>query len=318
MTGSAQSQEILALRLSLALTILFAFAAVAIALFSDSETMTLEAITAGIDIVVSFLAIFVARKVHEPANQRYQFGYAKYEPLMTTVEGVLLAGACVGAIVYSARDLIHPDPVEDTHLIIIYSAASFLLSVLFGQWMRRLGQRVGSPLAFAEAELWIVDGWMALGVCAAFVVSMALGRIGTTQATSYVDPAVCIGLSLIFLRKPYEILRDSVADLVDANPYADTVNAVEESARSLSERFHLEGLEWVRVRKAGRRVFVMVSFFEDPGESLEGMDIAREAVTEAMVSLHPDIDVAVLFRSAPAKSPSAEPPPSPEAPAATA
>jgi cation diffusion facilitator family transporter len=307
-TGSAQSQEILALRLSLVLTVLFAGAAVAIALFSDSETMTLEAITAGIDIVVAFLAIFVARKVHEPANQRYQFGYAKYEPLMTTVEGVLLAGACVGAIVYSVRDLIHPDPVEDPRLVVIYSAASFLLSVLFGKWMKRVGKRIGSPLALAEAELWIIEGWLALGVCAAFVVSMALGRIGTTQATAYVDPAVCIVLSLIFLRKPWEILRDSVADLVDANPYADTVNAVEESARALSERFHLEGLEWVRVRKAGRRVFVMVSFFEDPGESLEGMDIARQAVIDEMASLHPDVDVAVLFKSAPAKSPAAGPP----------
>jgi cation diffusion facilitator family transporter len=317
-TGSAQAQEILSLRLSLILTVLFACAAVAIALFSDSETMTLEAITAGIDIVVAFLAIFVARKVHEPANQRYQFGYAKYEPLMTTVEGVLLAGACVGAIVYSVRDLIHPDPVEDPQLIVIYSAASFLLSVLFGRWMKRLGKRIGSPLAQAEAELWIVDGWLALGVCAAFVVSIALGRIGTTQASAYVDPAVCIVLSLVFLKKPYDILRDSVGDLVDANPYADTVNAVEESARALADRFHLEGLEWVRVRKAGRRVFVMVSFFEDPRESLEDMDVARQAVTEEMASLHPDVEVAVLFRSAPAKSPSVELPGPPEAPTATA
>jgi predicted Co/Zn/Cd cation transporter (cation efflux family) len=81
-TGSiSQTQEICALHLSLALTVLFACGAVVIALFSDSETTTLEAITAGIDIVVALLAIFVARKLHEPANERYQFGYAKYEPL---------------------------------------------------------------------------------------------------------------------------------------------------------------------------------------------------------------------------------------------
>jgi cation diffusion facilitator family transporter len=301
-TGSAQSQEILALRLSLVLTVLFGCAAVAIALFSDSETMTLEAITAGIDVVVCILAIFVARKVHEPANQRYQYGYSKYEPLMTTVEGVLLAGACVGAIVYSARDLIHPDPVESAYIIVIYSAASFLHSVIFGWWMKRVGKRIGSPLVRAEAELWIVDGWLALGVTAAFVASFALGHIGTVQASAYVDPIVCIVLSVIFLKKPYDILRDSVSDLVDANPYADTVNAIEESARALAERFHLEGLEWVRVRKAGRRVFVMVSFFEDPGESLEDMDLARQAVTQEMASLHPDVEVAVLFSSAPAKS----------------
>jgi len=36
-------------------------------------------------------------------------------------------------------------------------------------------------------------------------------------------------------------------------------------------------------------------FFEDPGESLEDMDIARQAVTQEMASLHPDVEVAVLF-----------------------
>jgi cation diffusion facilitator family transporter len=300
-TRSAQSQEDLALRLSLVLTVLFGIAAVAIALLSDSQVMTLEAMTACIDVVVCILAIFVARKVHEPANERYQFGYAKYEPLMTTVEGVLLAGACVGAIIYSVQDIIHPDPVESAHVIVIYQAASFLLSVIFGWWMKRVGVRSGSPLVRAEAELWVVDGWLALGVTAAFVASIALGRIGTQEASAYVDPAVCIVLSVIFLRKPYEILRDSVSDLVDANPYADTVNAVEESAGTLAERFHLEGVEWVRVRKAGRREFVMVSFFVDPGKSLEAMDNARQSVTQEMASLHPDVEVTVLFRSAPAK-----------------
>ena len=299
MTRSAQSQEDLALRLSLVLTVLFGIAAVAIALLSDSQVMTLEAMTAAIDIVVCILAIFVARKVHEPANQRYQFGYAKYEPLMTTVEGVLLAGACVGAIIYSVQDILHPDPVDSPHVIVIYQAASFLLSVLFGWWMKRVGERTGSPLVRAEAELWIVDGWLALGVTAAFVATIALGKIGTQEASAYVDPVVCIVLSVIFLRKPYDILRESVSDLVDANPYADTVNAVEDSARALAERFHLKGIEWVRVRKAGRRVFVMVSFFEDPGESLGNMDTARQAITQEMASLHPDVEVAVLFSLAP-------------------
>jgi cation diffusion facilitator family transporter len=298
-TRSAQSQEDLALQLSLVLTVLFGIAAVAIALLSDSQVMTLEAMTAAIDIVVCILAIFVARKVHEPANQRYQFGYAKYEPLMTTVEGVLLAGACVGAIIYSARDLLHPDPVESAYVIVIYQAASFLLSVLFGWWMKRVGERTGSPLVRAEAELWIVDGWLALGVTAAFVATIALGKIGTQEASAYTDPAVCIVLSVIFLRKPYDILRESVSDLVDANPYADTVNAVEDSARALAERFHLKGIEWVRVRKAGRRVFVMVSFFEDPSESLEAMDTARQKITQEMATLHPDVEVAVLFSLAP-------------------
>ena len=106
---------------------------------------------------------------------------------------------------------------------------------------------------------------------------------------------MCIVLSLFFLKKPYDILRESVGDLVDANPYAEEVNAVEESAAAVAEHFHLKGVEWVRVRKAGRRVFVMVSFFEEPTESLQDMDKVREAVTDEIVRLNPDVDIVVAF-----------------------
>ena len=317
LTSRAESQEVLALRLSLLLVILFAAGAVLVATYSDSETMTLEALSAGVDIVISSLAVFVARKVRAPANHRYQFGYAKYEPLMTTVEGVLMAGVCTGAILYSARDLMHPDPVEDARFVVVYSAASFLVSLIFGLWMRGVGKREGSQLARAEGELWIVEGWLALGVCAAFVVSIALGRIGKVDASAYVDPAVCIVLSVIFLKKPFDILRDSIGDLVDANPYAETINAVEESARAVAERFHLKGVEWVRIRKAGRRVFVMVSFYEDPGESLQGMDRVRQAVIDEVVRLNPDVDVVVVFRPASVAAGAPDPGQPPPAVAAT-
>src|SRR5215475_3328168 len=168
MSDGARSQELLSLRLSLYLVILFTAAAILIAIYSDSETMTLEAMSAIVDILVSVLAIFVARKVGEPANQRYQFGYAKYEPLMTTVEAILVTGVCTGAILSSARDIMHPDPVENPYLVAIYSAASFFICVIFGLWMRSVGKRAGSPLVLANADLWIVDGWLALGVCGAF------------------------------------------------------------------------------------------------------------------------------------------------------
>ena len=169
--------------------------------------------------------------------------------------------------------------------------------------MRRVATRAGSTLAQADADLWIVDAWLALGVCAAFAACIVLDRIGEVEASVYVDPAVCIVLSLLFLKKPYDILRESIRDLVDANPYAEKVNAVEESARAVAERFRLKGVERVRVRRAGRRVFVMISFFEEPTHSLQDMDKVREAVTDEVVRLNPDVDIVVAFRLAPAAHP---------------
>jgi len=111
MTSIAQDAEVRVLRLSAILTILFTVGAGAVALVSDSETMTLEAMSGLVDVAVSLLAIFVVRKIQEPANSRYHLGYAKYEPLMIGMEGTLVAAVCLAAIAYSIRDLMHPDPL---------------------------------------------------------------------------------------------------------------------------------------------------------------------------------------------------------------
>jgi cation diffusion facilitator family transporter len=295
-TARGADPEVGVLRSSALLTGAFALSALVIALLADSETMSLEAMSGLVDVVVSILAVFVVRKVREPANPRYHFGYAKFEPLMTTVEGLLLTAVCAVSIACAVRDLVHPDPVENGSLIVVYTLVSFLVSIAFGIYMRRVGRRAASPLVRAEAELWIVEGWLTLGVFAAFAVSALLGSWWGADYTQYVDPVVCIVLSVILLRKPWEILREGVADLVDANPYAEPDNAVERSARACVERFGLQGLQWVRLRKAGRRVFALVSFFADPGMSLEETEARRDAVTAEMARQNPDLDVSVLFR----------------------
>jgi cation diffusion facilitator family transporter len=294
---TAEAAELRVLRFSSILTVLFTLGAGAVALMSDSETMTLEAMSGVVDVVVSLLALFVVRKIHEPANSRYHFGYAKYEPLMIGLEGTLVGAVCLTAIAYSVRDLMHPDPVDQPHLVIIYAMAGFVLSVVFGAYMKRVGKRTGSHLVSAQAELWIVEGWLSLAVFLAFLGAVALSRTPTAEYSAYVDPAVCIVLSLILLRKPYDILKESFSDLVDANPYAETANVVEETARACVERYRLKAVQWVRVRKAGRRVFVIVSFLENPEESLEEREQVRQAVDGEMGRLNPDLDVSVLFRS---------------------
>jgi predicted Co/Zn/Cd cation transporter (cation efflux family) len=165
--------------------------------------------------------------------------------------------------------------------------------------MRNVGRRAESPLVLTEAELWIVEGWLALGVSAAFVAGIAADRLGHTDVSAYVDPVVCISLSLLFLKKPYAILRDSIADLVDANPYIEAPNLVEESAKAVAERFRLTGVESVRVRKAGRRLFATVSFLENASESLEDTDRVRQAMVDELSRVSGDVDVVVACRPAP-------------------
>jgi hypothetical protein len=61
----------------------------------------------------------------------------------------------------------------------------------------------------------------------------------------------------------------------------------------------------------------MVSFVEDPDESLQGMDQVRQAVIDEVVGLDLDVDVVVVFRPTPAATEAPDPGQPPPAVAAT-
>src|SRR5439155_9794566 len=79
-----------------------------------------------------------------------------------------------------------------------------------------------------------------------FFLAVVLSKGPKADYSAYVDPVVCIVLSVILLRKLLEILKESFADLVDANPFAETANTIEESARQCAERYRLKGVQCAR------------------------------------------------------------------------
>ena len=79
-------RELFVLRFSVVLTMICGFTAVTIAVLCDSMTLMLDGLYGIADIAIALFAITVVRKIHLPPNEKYNFGYAKYEPLMTAVD----------------------------------------------------------------------------------------------------------------------------------------------------------------------------------------------------------------------------------------
>jgi len=125
MNESYNRNELRLLKAATGLTVVYAIAAVIIALISDSMTMLLDGAYSVIDMFVSFAAVLVVRKLNEPPNEKYHFGYAKLEPLMTAADGLLLLFLCFMSITLAVQDLIHPDPVEHVGVILVFRQPAF-------------------------------------------------------------------------------------------------------------------------------------------------------------------------------------------------
>lgn len=297
MSRNKPSPESFALQISFILSILYVVADITIAVITDSCTILLDGLYGIADIFVSFFAIVAVSKVTQPPNEKYHFGYAKFEPFMTALEGILILAVCVSTAVLAIQDIIHPEPVNHPSLIIWYSLISVFISLGIGLYQKPIAKKTGSEIVKADSELWIICGFTSLAVFVAFYVSDFFTRMGLTWYANYVDPVMSIILALFFLKRPIEILKEGFFDLVDASPGKEIKEEVKSVLDSCVKKHLLKGVKWMKLRKAGRKIFVSACLYMEPDKKLGEIAAVKEKVVAEIAGVNQNLDVSVFFET---------------------
>lgn len=296
LTQSYHNRELLLIRVATGLTVIYAVAAVIIAIISDSMTLMLDGAYSVIDMMISFAAIFVIRKLPEPPNEKYHFGYAKFEPLMTAADGLLLLFLCCMSIFIAVQDLVHPDPVEHLNTILVFEAVSVFLCIGMGLYMNHSGKKLHSEILVTDSKLWIMEGTVSLGV----FISFGLGWImlhtpGWGNYTSYVDPLTCIAIALFFIVSPFKILRNSINDLTDACPSQEMKDKINNLVNHCCEKYGLAAVEFLRLRKSGRKLFMDAGYTIQANCDIKTIDDMRNAISTYINAEMPELHIHLGF-----------------------
>jgi cation diffusion facilitator family transporter len=296
MESSYRRKELLLMNTATGLTVVYAIVAMAIAIISDSMTLLLDGAYSVIDMLVSFAAIFVVRKLYEPPNERYHFGYAKFEPLMTAGDGILLLCLCFMSIFAALQDLMHPDPVEHVGIIIVFTASSVVLCLGLGSYMRWAGKQWHSEILSTDSKLWLMEGVISLGICISFSIGLIMRKIpGWENYTSYMDPLTCIVIALFFIVSPFKILKNSLRDLTDACPSKEVMDRINELATSCCSKYGLSTVERLRLRKAGRRLYLDANYATEQNPDIRTIDEIRHEISTYLKSEVPELDIRLGF-----------------------
>lgn len=291
-------KEIYLMKVSAGLTVVLAVAGVFFAVLTDSMSLLLDALYGVVDMIISVAAVFVVRKIHAPADRNYHYGYAKFEPFMNGLNGTLILGLCFCTILTSIQDILHADPVKYLHLIIIYSFISMVVCYGFGTYMRRKGREWGAEVVLVDSQLWRVEAIISLAICVAFGLGLVFEKIpGLGDYTSYVDPITCIALAIFLISQPARIIRGSFRDLTDACPDDEIQGRISTLADDCCNEHGLKSVEWLRLRKAGRRLFLTICFSASEEHSVKKMNHIREDISRKMNRLFPELDLCILFSS---------------------
>ena len=267
------------------------------AFLTRSEAILLDGFFSLINFAMGFLSLKVARMVSQPDDERFQFGYASFEPFVNLGKGLIIGFLSLFAL-YSAIDsLFHGGRPIASGWALIYAVFVMAGCFLIAWGQRRAAKKSGSPLVEVDAKGWVLDGLITSAVFGAFLILVLIEKTAWSIYTPYADPVIVILLVVFSAPIPIAIVRDNIRELLLAAPDADIQEKIREKLRSATRDLPLDKTV-IRMVKVGRHTYLhvyMVVAESDRDANINDMDDVRERIAAELAGVYPGLSVDVIF-----------------------
>jgi cation diffusion facilitator family transporter len=245
-------------------------------LFSGSVALLGDTLHNGVDLVGTAVVWVAFRLASRERNERYTFGYHRYEDLAGLFVVVLIIGSA-GLVLYESVMAFSGD-VEASHPWVVFAAGLIgaLGNEAVAQFKIRTGERIGSPALVADGRHSRADGLSSLGVVAA--------AIGLMAGADWLDAIAGLGIGILIAWAGLQSAREVLGRLLDrAEPGIRT--ELEQSARDVRGIEHVNDM---RIRQAGRTVHVVANVCVDASLSVATAHEFVEELRMAWLHVLPD------------------------------
>jgi len=286
--------QFFAIRLSFWGSILIFLISLTIALATDSITLILDASNNLVILAMAVLMGIAARKISQPPDENYNFGYEKFEPLAALTQSALIIVVCLVSLFFAIQDIIHVDDMKSYDLAAAGTFLTLIIGVMITLYLYRAAKRTNSSLLHAASLHWLMDTGMASLIFFGFSLGLILQQLGFTTITPYVDPVMAILFSIIFISLPLKELKHDLADLLDATPdkkVKEKVNKILGAYKNNSYKLH-----HLRTRRAGQKHFFEACFIVPGDLSVAKTDELAGKIEKDIKSYLPQSDIVINFR----------------------
>lgn len=208
-----------------------------------------DALESFVNLFAAVFALIMFNISQKPADKEHGFGHGKAEYFSSAVEGALILVAAFMIIWTAIPRLLHPKPLDNFGIGMIFSISASLVNLVVGWILIRNGRKNKSLLLEADGRHLMTDVMTSAGVIVAVVVVKFTGWL-------VVDPVIAILVAVNIIYTGYPLIGTSANRLMDAAlPTEDIAKITDylDSLKSSQIEYHS-----LLTRVAGRRKFVTV------------------------------------------------------------
>ena len=265
--------------ISMATNVILTVAKFAAGVVAHSGAMISDAVHSASDIFSGLIVLIGVRISSKAPDDKHPYGHERFECVAALLlSGILaLVGGTIG--VNAVKDIIGGRVQEAPGILALVAAVVSIVTKETLFWYTRgYAKKYRSTALHAEAWHQRSDALSSIGAL--------IGIAGARMGVPVMEPVASLIIALFILRVAVRIFRDAIDQMVDHSASEETEAAFRETAM---EQPGVQGVELLRTRMFGNRVYVDLEIAADPGLSLAAAHEIAERVHDAIEQTYPDV-----------------------------
>ncbi len=250
-------------------------------IIARSGAMVSDAVHSASDILSGLIVMIGVRISSRAPDEAHPYGHERYECVAALLlSGVLaLVGGTIG--VNAVRDIIsgRAGEMEAPGMLALAAAAvSIVTKEILFWYTRGYAKRYRSTALHAEAWHQRSDALSSIGAL--------IGIAGARMGVPVMEPIASVIIALFILRVAVRIFKDATDQMVDRSCGEEEENAFRATALEVPG---VLGVELLRTRMFGNRIYVDLEIAADPELTLAAAHEIAEQVHDAIEQTYPEV-----------------------------
>ncbi|MBK4214645.1 cation transporter [Paracoccus caeni] len=292
------------LRLSIIMTFIVAAVGVGFGILSGSASIIFDGIYSLTDASMTVVALIVANLITARLSEKRQarlvkhftMGFWHLEPMVLGLNGVLLTGAAIYALVTAIGSIMAGGRDLNFGGAIIYAVVVVTAAVAMAVNNYRANRKIKSGFVALDAQGWAMSAALTGALLIAFIFGWLIQGTEWQWMTPYVDPVALALVCIVVIPLPIPTIRRALADILLVTPTDLKAHIDQIAARTVEAQGFLGYRAYVARVGRGRQIelfFIVPTGL--PPRPLEDWDAIRDQIGHEIGGESPDRWLTIAF-----------------------
>lgn len=265
--------------ISIVINIVLSGIKLVIGLAANSSALVSDAVHSASDVLSTFGVIAGIRLSRKSSDRSHPYGHERLECVFSVILAVVLFVTGIGIGIKAVNDLIHPSGEYTLGIAALFAAGfSIVIKELMYQYTKYVAKKVDSGVLMADAWHHRSDALSSIG--------SFIGILGVKMGFFAADAAASLIICIFICKAAADIFKEAIDQMVDHACDDETIEFIKEI---IKEQRGVCGIDDLKTRLFGSRIYVDVEISADGDQSLSSAHAVAESVHKAIESEIPKV-----------------------------